>query len=53
MLSDIEIARQATPLPVARIAEKLGYSADELPPLSAKARPPSASGSPTGCAGWG
>ena len=32
MLSDVEIARNATPIPVARIAEKLGYSADELEP---------------------
>lgn len=30
MLSDVEIARNANPRPISEIAEKLGYSADEI-----------------------
>ena len=30
MLSDVEIARNATPIPVTEIAAKLGYAADDL-----------------------
>ena len=30
MLSDVEIARNATPIPVTEIASKLGYAADDL-----------------------
>lgn len=30
MLSDVEIARQAKPVPIAEIAHKLGYTDDDI-----------------------
>ena len=45
MLSDIEIARKAHPLPIVTVAEKLGYSPDEVECYGKyKAKVPSAEG---------